>query len=630
MASLLKSLCAKSVPVTLLAMGLLLLTGAQVRAKTLVTDDQDYQGAYSALDVKDIQARGPRVDVRAYGASTANNTNDLAHNNSDAIEVAIDAIVTAGGGTLYVPECYWISRTISLPCTVPFALIGRAIGIRDGNNNAKPSGFYLIPASSDWAIEYNNTVGGQAMKRLVIKNLRVYGSGTGAAGTTNLGGIRLVTAVYAVVDNIVVEQFCSAGWTTSGNEDTDLRAGIKLEGGVGNSVSNVYCRYNDIGFFVDTSASVATTTHFEGCVSGQNRTHAVKVVCGLQITFSNCIFESNRGKYTVRVSGVAEGYPLWGIRFENIWFEGNHLGYGGTPAVGAREIYAHTLLGAPLYLENIFIQPGINSWCDIPIELEDSNNSHFEKLFVAAGAGATSCAKINANCAKTTVAGCYFSSGVIIDLGTNTFMWGSNGQLSFGAGPTATGGTISAYAFHIKALAGIMTEFMYASKGQIILVEGQSGTVLSNSSSKFVFAHGGPAFYLGAGEFIALRWDGTHWVELFHSGGGYDKVVAKTGAYSVSAYEDRGTVFTNEGAAGAVTFTLPSAEAGLRYTFVRCANQNVRIQAAAGDTINGGTAGKIYECVTAGETASQVTLVAVNATQWIVLGEKGTWVNNNN
>lgn len=94
---------------------------------------------------------------------------------------------------------------------------------------------------------------------------------------------------------------------------------------------------------------------------------------------------------------------------------------------------------------------------------------------------------------------------------------------------------------------------------------------------------------------------------------------------------DSGKVFTNTAAQGNTVFTLPAAAAGITFSFVdgsTTAADDVQIQAVGDDTINGGTAAKIYECVTdaVGQT---VTITALDATRWEVTAEKGTWANNN-
>lgn len=89
------------------------------------------------------------------------------------------------------------------------------------------------------------------------------------------------------------------------------------------------------------------------------------------------------------------------------------------------------------------------------------------------------------------------------------------------------------------------------------------------------------------------------------------------------------SVFTNEGAAGQVIWTLPTAAAapvGYDFTFIVQAAQNVRIVAAAGDTIRiagsvSAAAGRIDNATIGGT----VRLVSINATEWIAVAVNGTW-----
>jgi len=84
--------------------------------------------------------------------------------------------------------------------------------------------------------------------------------------------------------------------------------------------------------------------------------------------------------------------------------------------------------------------------------------------------------------------------------------------------------------------------------------------------------------------------------------------------------------------ASSVTFSLPTAAAGLQYSFVDDATTaaiDLAIKANTGDTINRGTAAKYYKCTT--DTRPQsVTLLAVDAVDWIILNQVGTWANDNN
>jgi len=103
-----------------------------------------------------------------------------------------------------------------------------------------------------------------------------------------------------------------------------------------------------------------------------------------------------------------------------------------------------------------------------------------------------------------------------------------------------------------------------------------------------------------------------------------DKVLtaADSGAYIVSK---------GAGTAAQIDVNLPTAEAGLLFT-VSDANatavDDVWINAATGDTINGGTAGKSIKCVT-DTVGHTITLLAIDSTRWIVVRSVGTWANDN-
>jgi hypothetical protein len=104
----------------------------------------------------------------------------------------------------------------------------------------------------------------------------------------------------------------------------------------------------------------------------------------------------------------------------------------------------------------------------------------------------------------------------------------------------------------------------------------------------------------------------------------------RTTAHSTSpvavATTDAGRSYTNEGAAGEINFNLPGAAAGLVYRFFVQAAQNLRVTAAAGDTIRlagsvSAAAGNIVNATIGGV----VELQALNATEWLGTVIVGTW-----
>lgn len=103
-------------------------------------------------------------------------------------------------------------------------------------------------------------------------------------------------------------------------------------------------------------------------------------------------------------------------------------------------------------------------------------------------------------------------------------------------------------------------------------------------------------------------------------------VVAKTGNYPVVA-ADKQNFFTNAGAVGTVVFTLPTAVAGLRFTFYVDAAQTLQVTAGASTTIRiAGSVSAAAGNITNATIGGCVTLQAISATSWVAESHEGTWV----
>lgn len=108
------------------------------------------------------------------------------------------------------------------------------------------------------------------------------------------------------------------------------------------------------------------------------------------------------------------------------------------------------------------------------------------------------------------------------------------------------------------------------------------------------------------------------------------KINAQTGNYQVltplvATGDPSGTIFTNRGAAGAVTFTLPvisALMAGVYYDFVGFANQTWAVAAAAGTvcTFNNAAATSVT-CSTAGAKIGAHIRAYCDGTSWHVNGD---------
>lgn len=107
------------------------------------------------------------------------------------------------------------------------------------------------------------------------------------------------------------------------------------------------------------------------------------------------------------------------------------------------------------------------------------------------------------------------------------------------------------------------------------------------------------------------------------------KVQVKTASYTIKPFgESEGFIYSNLGAGGAVTFTLPRPKGGERVIFLKeTAGQNIVINAAgAGVEIRGGVTpftGTVITSSTANELGSIELLGGTG--HWYVRGQSGTW-----
>lgn len=104
-------------------------------------------------------------------------------------------------------------------------------------------------------------------------------------------------------------------------------------------------------------------------------------------------------------------------------------------------------------------------------------------------------------------------------------------------------------------------------------------------------------------------------------------VEAKTTSYAILTPDDNGKIFTNQGAGGAITFSLPAATLGQEYHFVLKAAQELRIDPNGSETISLPTgvqqaAGKY---ITANAIGERISVECVKAGEWDTKNGVGTW-----
>lgn len=116
--------------------------------------------------------------------------------------------------------------------------------------------------------------------------------------------------------------------------------------------------------------------------------------------------------------------------------------------------------------------------------------------------------------------------------------------------------------------------------------------------------------------------NGTNWV--IEGQYNISRVFNKTANYTILDHEADGlTTFSNDGDSGNIEFTLPSANANRKISFI-CAESDYlfTITAASEDSIRiGGNQNDITDSVYGYNAGDSVELVAINATEWIALNE---------
>ena len=106
-------------------------------------------------------------------------------------------------------------------------------------------------------------------------------------------------------------------------------------------------------------------------------------------------------------------------------------------------------------------------------------------------------------------------------------------------------------------------------------------------------------------------------------------VTAHTGTGNITAAECRGGVTTNTGASGGITITLPDAQIGMAIIVVLTVAQDVDIDVQAGEQILVLTDAAGDAISSDSTIGSSVTLIAISATQWMPVGQNGTWTDVN-
>ena len=148
-------------------------------------------------------------------------------------------------------------------------------------------------------------------------------------------------------------------------------------------------------------------------------------------------------------------------------------------------------------------------------------------------------------------------------------------------------------------------------KGNKIVFEGQASDPSGNA---------GDIIYNSTDKDLKL-YDGSDWGSI---GAAIFAATAKTGDYTITASDCTGfNAFSNDGATSDITFTLPTAAAGLQVTIINVESKAIIIDAGSGDMIYAGDLKGATSIISIAKGDS-VILHCINATEWICSVE-GIW-----
>lgn len=212
--------------------------------------------------------------------------------------------------------------------------------------------------------------------------------------------------------------------------------------------------------------------------------------------------------------------------------------------------------------------------------------------------------------ASLTLGGLFLSSGSVInwDAGDLTLTQAAN-LLTLAGGVLAVPASGLSINGNLMSLAGAFT------------TSGANTLVLTTTGSTNVtLPSSGTLAILGANTFTGVQTINAALLAEV-------SIAAKTSSpYTVLSTES-GRVFTNEGTTVSITFNLPTAVAGLTYTFIVQDADGIVVDANTGDTIRLATQVSASSGnATSTAIGSVLTLAAINATEWIATSINGTWV----
>lgn len=203
----------------------------------------------------------PYVDVRAYGA-----TGDGATNDTVAIQAAVDAVVTAGGGVVFFPVGnYLVTQIIKDFAGTPAHIILKGVG-RDSSVISK----YGAGTDTLLVFSQTNITGGH----FIMEDLAINGS------SATYNGIALTNLAHFVINRVYI---------------IGSNIGLDMQGCIMGLVSNskIYANVTGVKLDKTTGQGGSNLIKFKDCVFSANTTLAIDFVNDEGLYLEDCDIEGN-------------------------------------------------------------------------------------------------------------------------------------------------------------------------------------------------------------------------------------------------------------------------------------------------------------------------------------------------
>lgn len=235
-----------------------------------------------------------------------------------------------------------------------------------------------------------------------------------------------------------------------------------------------------------------------------------------------------------------------------------------------------------------------------------------------------------------TSTGTYYDSGntaLGFAVSGTEYLYLQSSQLVNTTGQFIVGNPNDSTGVQLKNLGGNQLYITTGSGGSYALINARgvtTPTATSASSAAFFGSSASTGLYFPSSSSLGLSASGASGL-LMDSNQRISQVkhqaASKTANYTVLA-ADSFTDFDNAGAAGVVTFTLPTAALGLNFTFSAVVAQQIKVQAGGSDAISMSGNSKAAGGLLTGPAATQgasVTIKCTSANMWTVTAFQGTW-----